>query len=259
MFRDGESVCLARTVFDVRSQPVSLNNEHRFVSINPLAAGSTRANANISEHRNFLVEFDGGDLASQLADIVAKELPFATLVFSGSKSIHAIVSLTDSVTKDDWQQASEYLRVIFPKSDGKVKDASRLTRLAGGFRDNGVEQELLAVGKRISPKKFAAWLMRFHKAINRFEESKKRKEANIVSGGGQVSSWVFELITDGKMPEHKASRHDAIRDAGVALYRSGTHDLDTVERLLYQAADKLGIERDVTQEINGIIKMLARG
>ena len=173
--------------------------------------------------------------------------------------MHAVVCLTEAIPVDEWKKASEYMRVIFPKSDKKVKDASRLTRIAGRVRDSGIEQTSLFTGQRTSPAAFVKWLARFHKAISKHEARASERSQRFANGEGYVSEWVWKFIETGEKPEFKPSRHDALRDAGVALYRSGAASLGDIETLLIQAGELAGIERDLQQEVDGIIKMLERG
>ena len=50
-------------------------------------------NDNVTDYRYALVESDSTDLAKQNAIIRELELPVACLVYSGGKSVHAIISL----------------------------------------------------------------------------------------------------------------------------------------------------------------------
>ncbi len=61
-----------------------------WIRFNPLDGKGVK-NENITEYRYALVESDSMDIASQNAVIRELELPVACLVYSGGKSLHAIV------------------------------------------------------------------------------------------------------------------------------------------------------------------------
>ena len=61
-----------------------------WVRFNPLDGQGVR-NDNVTEYRFALVESDTADLATQNAILRELELPIAALVYSGGKSLHAIV------------------------------------------------------------------------------------------------------------------------------------------------------------------------
>ena len=63
-----------------------------WICFNPVD-GQGRRDANITEYRYALVESDEQDLDRQAAIIHQMELPLAALVYSGGKSIHAIVKV----------------------------------------------------------------------------------------------------------------------------------------------------------------------
>src|ERR1700678_1605238 len=64
-----------------------------FFSINPMDPTKTRADSSVLKYRNILVEMDHMPLEQQDQYIVEIGMPYSTAVFSGSKSIHYIISL----------------------------------------------------------------------------------------------------------------------------------------------------------------------
>ena len=123
-----------------------------FFCINPLKdIYGSRSDSNVSVYRNFLFEFDGDDLAAQEAALQKlSDFPCSSVTFSGGKSYHIIVSLSDTLTtsyKAAWNAlALEILERTGLAPDPACKNASRLSRLAGAVRDNGVVQELKSLG-----------------------------------------------------------------------------------------------------------------
>jgi hypothetical protein len=123
----------------------------------PLANGklSKRCDAAVARWPYVLAEFDppkGSDLfplPQQLAFWAAVPLPIAALIYSGNKSIHAIVALGDEITsKNDWDRIVKgqlFRNLLSPLgADASTANPSRFSRLPGHVRsDTGREQRLL--------------------------------------------------------------------------------------------------------------------
>lgn len=109
-----------------------------WIRFNPLDGKGVK-NENVTEYRYALVESDNMDLSRQQAILKELELPIAVLVYSGKKSIHAIVRVDASDFKE-YQKRVEYLYNICTKNgmsiDKQNKNPSRLSRLPGVIRDN---------------------------------------------------------------------------------------------------------------------------
>ena len=88
-------------------------------------------NENITEYRYALVESDSMDIASQNAVIRELELPVACLVYSGGKSLHAIVRV-DAGSYEEYRARVDYLYKVCAKNgldiDKQNRNPSRLSR-----------------------------------------------------------------------------------------------------------------------------------
>ena len=115
-----------------------------WIRFNPLD-GKGCKNENVTDFRYALVESDAMDLEQQNAIIRELELPVACLVFSGKKSLHAIVKVEAS-TYDEYRKRVDYLYAVCQKNGLKVdtqnKNPSRLSRLPGVVR-NGKKQYII--------------------------------------------------------------------------------------------------------------------
>lgn len=104
-----------------------------WIRFNPLDGQGVRNN-NVTEYRYALVESDDLDIDKQNSIIRELELPVAVLMFSGGKSVHAIVRV-DAADYKEYQKRVEYLYQICEKNGLKVdtqnKNPSRLSRLPG--------------------------------------------------------------------------------------------------------------------------------
>lgn len=127
-----------------------------WIRFNPLD-GSGVKNDNVTEFRYALVECDNMEPAQQRRIIEEMKLPVAALVYSGKKSIHAIVHI-DGANREEYRRRVEYLYSVCQNAglsaDTANKNPSRLSRMPGVIR-NGKRQELLAVN--IGLKSFDEW------------------------------------------------------------------------------------------------------
>lgn len=156
----------------------------QFYSINPTAGN--RSSANVTEYRNFLFESDSLPIETQrlLLPRLAENFPIRMATYSGSKSIHLIVSMADTAPviagtdeglkwyKLAWKAIEAALRKVlfkelenlvgktafdkilssptFTTFDHATSDPSRLSRTPQVVRDNNALQEMLHIGELIS-------------------------------------------------------------------------------------------------------------
>ena len=122
-----------------------------WIRFNPLDGNGIK-NENVTSFRYALVESDSLPLEKQNALIRELQLPVAALVYSGGKSIHAIVRIEAS-DFTEYKKRVEYLYSVCGKNglivDTQNKNPSRLSRMPGVVR-NGHKQFLIAtnIGKK---------------------------------------------------------------------------------------------------------------
>ena len=121
-----------------------------WIRFNPLDGNGVK-NENVSDYRYALVESDTVEPSRQNAILRELELPIACMVYSGGKSVHAIVKV-DAPDYSEYKKRVEYLYKVCEKNGLKVdtqnKNPSRLSRMPG-VRRNGKKQFLMAtnIGK----------------------------------------------------------------------------------------------------------------
>lgn len=127
-----------------------------WVRINPLDGRGVK-NENVTAFRYALVESDCMPPEQQNALIRELELPVATLVYSGGKSVHAIVRI-DAENYDEYRKRVDYLYNICRKNgleiDRQNRNPSRLSRLPGVLR--GDKKQYL-IDTNIGKRDFAEW------------------------------------------------------------------------------------------------------
>jgi regulatory protein RepA len=127
-----------------------------WIRFNPLDGNGVK-NDNVTEFRYALVESDTMDLEKQNAIMRELELPIAALVYSGKKSIHAIVKI-DAANYDEYRKRVDYLYNVCKKNglniDNQNRNPSRLSRMPGVER-NGKKQFI--IDTNIGKPNWAEW------------------------------------------------------------------------------------------------------
>lgn len=121
-----------------------------WIRFNPLDGQGVK-NDNVTNFKYALLESDNMTLGKQKAILEQLELPIAAMVYSGKKSIHAIVKV-DAYDYDEYRKRVDFIYSIATKNGFKVdkqnRNPSRLSRMPGVIR-NGKPQFLMAtnIGK----------------------------------------------------------------------------------------------------------------
>lgn len=127
-----------------------------WIRFNPLD-GSGCKNANVTDFRFALVESDHMDLEKQNAIIRELELPVAALVYSGGKSVHAIVRI-EAASIEEYRKRVDFLYSVLKKNgmdvDTQNKNPSRLSRMPGVMRG---EHKQYLIDTNIGKASWAEW------------------------------------------------------------------------------------------------------
>lgn len=153
LLEPGEQTCFAPTPWGTQIY-AGPHPEDLFFSINAMQPESSRADANVISYRNFLLELDSVPLKDQIA-LVRSKLPVTSIVYSGGKSYHFIISLRVPLSNEaDYRRVVRGLMEAVPEADRTTKNPSRLSRLPGVLRpDTGLMQDLVYLGERVSLEK----------------------------------------------------------------------------------------------------------
>ena len=107
-----------------------------WIRFNPLD-GKGAKNENVTEFRYALVESDKIPVEAQKKILHRLKLPIATLVYSGKKSLHAVVRI-EAADYDEYRKRVEFLYQICDQNglqvDRQNKNPSRLSRMPGVLR-----------------------------------------------------------------------------------------------------------------------------
>ena len=124
-----------------------------WIRFNPMD-GKGAKNENVTEYRYALVESDAISIEQQNGIMHDLQLPIAALVYSGGKSLHAIVRV-DAGSYDEYRKRVDFLYSVCDKNGLKVdrqnRNPSRLSRMPGVIR-GGKKQFLVETNTG-----FASW------------------------------------------------------------------------------------------------------
>ena len=127
-----------------------------WIRFNPLDGTGVR-NDNVTEYRYALVESDETDISMQNSIMRELELPIACLVYSGGKSLHAIVRI-DAPNYEEYRKRVDFLYKVCQKNGMKIdsqnRNPSRLSRIPGVQR--GDKRQFL-IDTNIGQPSWDAW------------------------------------------------------------------------------------------------------
>ena len=127
-----------------------------WIRFNPLDGKGVK-NDNVTDYRYALVESDSMPIEQQNAILRELELPIAVLVYSGGKSVHAIVKV-DAPNYDEYRKRVDYLYKVCKDNgldiDKQNRNPSRLSRMPGVIR-NGKKQFI--IDTNIGRESWAEW------------------------------------------------------------------------------------------------------
>ena len=180
LFDENDKTCVGDLYNNSIESPFTADGE--FFSINPLdnvdhewkdKSGRDyltprRADSNVRVYRNFLFEMDDVELPEQLEILNNVNLPWSSIVYSGGKSYHAIISLSQPLGgatteegieqyKQTWKRLAAYIDSVAGKAvvDQSCKNPSRFSRFPEYKADGRKSQDIVKVGSRVEADEFS--------------------------------------------------------------------------------------------------------
>lgn len=240
IFNADELTCFSMTAKATFLSKVSDWSERQdpFFSVNPLH--TSRADANVTAFRTFLIECDKLPKHEQLEYIKGLGMPWTTCVDSGGKSVHFTICLDrDLPNEAAYRKLAARIHRVVDKADHTTKNPSRFSRVGGAIRDNGKEQKILGIRGRVSIEVLENWL-------SQFPDVKQEAEpmAAVGKGEGQLSAQTLNFIFHKQAPD---GRNRALFMAACEFYRAG-YTVQRAEGFLRQAFDFEGKDADFTEQ-----------
>jgi len=223
MFRPGEDICVSHNKYAYHSLPLEnafkeqvtlvptlescqkrkleWGPEHfekissdklTLVALNPIKG--YRADEKVTAYRNFLIEMDNYELKAQIEYIKRLEMPYSAIVFSGSKSMHFLISLdTDLPSEKVWRMFAEWLLKIAALADQVTKNPSRGIRIPGGLREEG-RQRLVEFKGPVKLTDLTAFLQKHMEAQPKEPEKREVHKKFHFNG---IRDWCLDLLENG--------------------------------------------------------------
>ncbi len=279
LFKQGEGVCFGRHFKDTRVQPLTQSlvedvSQFEFFCINPLLIDrdleppewghpdvGRRAGVNVTTFRSFLIECDKGSLDEQREYIDRLQIPYCMATYSGSKSIHFVVSLQNDVTSEEWVAAAERLAVLIKGADRKaLTDRVRFSRMPSHIRkDKGREQSLVFLDINRRPTLEDLNKMLDYRGANVPTYKRilgPRKIYSRTDDGGIKMPEYYTDLYEGRTNLGTGERHAALQKFSLWLCRQGVEE-DSITEMLFRVAENYGMTdepgRDIDTEIDQLI------
>lgn len=263
LFRPGQIIGFKETV-DSRLTPLP-NERSEFFVLNPLKNLQTAFDANVASFQNILLELDWRGLQAQEKQVEQfLDLPFTMKTYSGGKSLHYIISLSDPMQLEEWRDVVKFLLFAVKRADPKCKNPARLTRTPNIMRDGTTCQTLIHCEPVPLPtNQFRDWLNSGRMLAERIvydvklehEAAIRAKQREVARSTGAAPAWVDRLLADPTKHVIQGSRHATIVNVAVTLYSAG-FDLETyIEPRLMELA--LALDKS-EQEVYSILNWVER-
>lgn len=174
LFDDGDQVAFGaddRTAYKaVNPLPFFLNTNANKFCINPIT--KKRIGENVTHVNSILIECDDKSLSreEQFKRFNESGLPYTTMMWSGTKSIHCIIRLNDPIYHEDfdmkkqlyknWHRAIREVMLKFGiTADDSTDKLPQLSRVPGSIRnETGTLQELITINRRVDQAEVIEWL-----------------------------------------------------------------------------------------------------
>lgn len=217
MFKPNETICVSPDKYGYHSVPlenalagqvtlVPPNPDHsiKYVDSSELTLAALnpihgfRLDANCTSYRNFLLELDVGTIESQIEYIHNIRVPYSAMVFSGSKSVHTLISLDQDLPSEAvYRKFAEWALAIATMADQNTKNPSRSIRIPGAYREPGKQQRLLDYRGPVSLYEFVAWLKDHPGCMPREREKRVRSDRPDMD---RISGWAADQLINGLDP-----------------------------------------------------------
>ena len=219
LFNEGEQVCVSPNKYafssisqDLISNEFSIESQNKdraiytiseddilLVAMNPIKGD--RSDRNVTSLRTFLVEIDGEDVYEQKKYIESLGMPYTICVFSGNKSLHYGITLSEDIHSEEmWRDINEWILAIVSKADQQTKNPSRSIRFPGNQRKDGkaLQQQLIDIKDRVDLDILFDWLDQWPDKNPRLKKAANRRKVNIPAGTSVgIPAYIVTKLNEG--------------------------------------------------------------
>jgi hypothetical protein len=130
--------------------PYAGDTLHQYITVNPIKKGTKRLQANVTQFKYSVVEFDSISLDEQWSALSAVDLPYEALIYTGGKSIHAWIRI-DAPDLETYKKRTRLIGKMFEdfgytKKNGNKVDTAVLYDCASWVRTAGVKRTAIKDG-----------------------------------------------------------------------------------------------------------------
>lgn len=281
-------LCINDTVFK-KTYSCNYEKAHKtmslFIAVNPIKQGTARGQNSVAKHTGWLLEADkkyddfdtpskdddGNEIPVSLEEqrrvIEESGIPFASVVYSGGKSLHIIPRVKEDLDVKIWKATwKAFAHVLWNyynlRVDPQTCDAARWTRRPGVVRDNGKMQTLEFKGEAITFETLEKWFAKYNVLISDFVEQDKpdlyiQWDKDAVPHVVQAHEAVCKYLKFGSKPFGSESRamssyyyFRAMRGAGISKDEALQMALDNWRNL--PSRDHESTESIIVTECNNV-------
>lgn len=181
LFDDGDQVAFGDTDRDAAKPtdpiPYFLNTNANKFCINPVK--DWRNGENVTSLNSILIECDDKSLSreDQIQRFEESGLPYTTMMWSGTKSIHCIIRFKDPIWHEDFEMKRQLyknwhaaIRKVVLKygitADPSTDKLPQLSRVPGSTRlGTGTLQELITIKERVNQSQVIEWLQKHGEVV----------------------------------------------------------------------------------------------
>lgn len=270
LFRSEQLVGFKDEVASTRLSPLQ-GPRSEFYVLNPLHNLRSAFDANVASFQNILIELDWRGLAAQEKQVEQLlQMPFTMKTYSGSKSLHYVISLAQPVALEEWREMVAFLLFAIKKADPQCKNPARLTRTPGVLRSStGNMQTLVHLESAPMPtEEFRRYLNSGSMSFERVAWDLKREHERATRAAqreralitGEPPPWIKELLADPTKKALQGSRHATMVSVAVTLYSLGFDVESYIEpRLVGLAAALDKPEQEVYSILNWVERNVQLG
>lgn len=172
------------------------------IGLNPATShGIKHGKDNVSDYRNFLFEMDNLSIQKQRRMIEYFNIPYSSIVFSGNKSLHLVISLNEPIDSlDEYKRVHQiFWEVTYKMFDPQTNSPSTFTRIPEGQRliaDSKSTQSLVDIKERISKDELYTFIEKHDPLDGSYKKPPSKKSKSRASKKHKCSNFKRDNLGD---------------------------------------------------------------
>jgi len=220
MFEKKDTVCVSKSKFGHHSTPLEMvlsgkttlvspnsnvptkivsSNDLIFVALNPIKG--FRTDSGVYKFKNFLLELDEYGKDAQINYVKSLGIPYSAMVWSGSKSVHTLISLKESLPNEQiYRFIYKWMLNVASLCDQQLGNPSRSLRIPGAIRpETNNLQELIELKDSVNIDDLVTWLKKYPDSKPQ-ERKKNEVSEDPETYYHKLSPWARKILKKGLDP-----------------------------------------------------------